>query len=60
MCIRDRALQALAPLKIAPDPAFLQIRLDQAELAATPQIAALEPAASAFCFVATAASSVAI
>jgi hypothetical protein len=39
-----RALQALAPLKIAPDTQFLQIRLDQAELAATPAIAALQTA----------------
>jgi hypothetical protein len=39
-----RALQAVAPLKIAPDTQFLQIRLDQAELAATPQIAALQTA----------------
>jgi hypothetical protein len=37
-----RALQAVAPLKIAPDTQFLQIRLDQAELAATPAIAALQ------------------
>jgi hypothetical protein len=39
-----RALKALAPLKIAPDTSHLEIRLDQAELAATPQIAALEAA----------------
>jgi hypothetical protein len=39
-----RALQAVAPLKIAPDTQFLQIRLDQAELAATPAIAALQTA----------------
>jgi hypothetical protein len=39
-----RALQAEAPLKIAPDTQFLQIRLDQAELAATPAIAALQTA----------------
>jgi hypothetical protein len=32
----------VAPLKIAPDTQFLQIRLDQAELAATPAIAALQ------------------
>jgi hypothetical protein len=37
-----RAIQALAPLKVAPDTQFLQIRLDQAELAATPAIAALQ------------------
>jgi hypothetical protein len=39
-----RALRALAPLKIAPDTSLLEIRLDQAELAATPQIAALQTA----------------
>jgi hypothetical protein len=32
----------VAPLKVAPDTHFLQIRLDQAELAATPAIAALQ------------------
>jgi len=42
-----RALQAQAPLKLAPDTQFIQIRLDQAELAATPQIAALQTAVAA-------------
>jgi hypothetical protein len=39
-----RALKVLSPLKLAPDVSHLEIRLDQAELAATPQIAALEAA----------------
>jgi hypothetical protein len=39
-----RALRVLNPLKLAPDTSLLEIRLDQGELAATPQIAALQAA----------------